>query len=414
MWLQLLTVAVQDLRPQDSIPFLRRVSTDFQKSEALQFLSQIDIPTRNSPAEDDNPRHDIFIGTPPQAIPRRFSHEPTSPLGTPDDSMSPHDHSFVKTTFSKREFRYPSQSKFSYRSIYVLAMVCRVCLLNVKKSAVLCESCSLIAHSKCATNAPPTCDLRAQLLMYAQYAEKGNPGSAYANSVDILKTGGGHIPTSPTSEVAYVAPPPSSNISTENSTAAGSPNRPHTAFKFMGGAFKTKPSRTSLSPEPSPDQGSSSTSLLPLGSDMQSQSDVQEKRAPRPRPKEKERTILRKASVIWRGRETRQQRPHSISSTSTTPNTASMRSAVDSLSSKLELPTKSGAPANETDLSAGGMNRTRPSVPDAKALHTPSLSVTSSVPAREEDYDYPSDIPGGLPADERRHKKKDSGNCAIQ
>ncbi len=44
----------------------------------------------------------------------------------------------------------------------------------VKKGAVLCSHCSLIAHSKCASRAPPTCDLRSKLLMHAQFAERGN------------------------------------------------------------------------------------------------------------------------------------------------------------------------------------------------------------------------------------------------
>ena len=45
---------------------------------------------------------------------------------------------------------------------------------------MLCAQCSLIAHAKCAGNAPPTCDLRAHLLLYANYAEKEGPASAYA------------------------------------------------------------------------------------------------------------------------------------------------------------------------------------------------------------------------------------------
>jgi len=65
-------------------------------------------------------------------------------------------------------------------------MVCRVCLLTVKRSAVLCTACSLISHSRCAINAPPTCDLRAQLMLYAQYAENSNPGSASSNPMDAV------------------------------------------------------------------------------------------------------------------------------------------------------------------------------------------------------------------------------------
>ena len=54
------------------------------------------------------------------------------------------------------------------------AVVCRVCNLPVKKKAVLCEQCSLIAHSKCAHDAPLTCDLRAQLLLSARYGRNSS------------------------------------------------------------------------------------------------------------------------------------------------------------------------------------------------------------------------------------------------
>jgi len=60
-------------------------------------------------------------------------------------------------------------------------VICRVCLENVKKAAVLCAKCSLISHSKCAPNAPPTCDLRSQLLLYAHYAEQGSPHGLRVN-----------------------------------------------------------------------------------------------------------------------------------------------------------------------------------------------------------------------------------------
>lgn len=40
---------------------------------------------------------------------------------------------------------------------------------------MLCDQCSLIAHSKCAHNAPQTCDLRAQLLLYARHASGSSP-----------------------------------------------------------------------------------------------------------------------------------------------------------------------------------------------------------------------------------------------
>ena len=214
-------------------------------------------------------------------------------------------------------------------------MVCRVCLENVKKSAVLCETCSLIAHSKCAVNAPPTCDLRAQLLLYAQYAEKGNPTSAYATSMDALKMRG-HTPTSPTSEVGYVAPPPSSKKSVDFQSPS---NRPPIAFKLLG--FKSKRSKATLTPEPG--IGSSSTSLLQVGSDTHSQGDIQELSE-----KTLSKVVTKKASVLKRSREPK-RRPQSSSSSGTTPNTASMRSVAESLSSRVERQKKSTLSASDAD-----------------------------------------------------------------
>ncbi len=40
---------------------------------------------------------------------------------------------------------------------------------------MLCAQCSLIAHAKCAGNAPPTCDLRAHLLLYRELRGEGGP-----------------------------------------------------------------------------------------------------------------------------------------------------------------------------------------------------------------------------------------------
>lgn len=150
----------KELRPQDSIPFLRRVSADLHKpsaAEAVRLLGAIDQ------SQSEPPRHE------------EADHVEDSPMSTPrasiePDPISPREHSFVKTTFGK-------------------PVICRVCLLTVKRTAVLCDQCSLIAHSKCASNAPPTCNLRAQLLLYAQYADKGTP------PMDILGRGSS-VPTS--------------------------------------------------------------------------------------------------------------------------------------------------------------------------------------------------------------------------
>lgn len=46
-----------------------------------------------------------------------------------------------------------------------------MCHQAIKRSGVLCEECGLIAHPRCAADAPPSCDIRAQLLLYAQYSQ---------------------------------------------------------------------------------------------------------------------------------------------------------------------------------------------------------------------------------------------------
>ncbi|KAJ7155370.1 Pkinase-domain-containing protein [Mycena crocata] len=335
-WLKKNWGAHKELRPQDSIPFLRRVSADLQKSEAVRFLSQIDMP--DSPVEGDEP----VSGSPPNH--RRVSLS-TRPM---DQDISPREHSFVKTTFSK-------------------PMVCRVCLLNVKKSAVLCEQCSLIAHSKCAVNAPPTCDLRAQLLLYAQYAEKGNPGSAYSNPLDVLNESHPH-PMSPASEVAYVAHTPRTSL---DGVAPGPPHHglapvtPPTAFKFMA-AFKR--SRSNLSPEP--DHASSSGSV------------------PQVPPKDGQKKL----------RKDPKERPQSVKSTSTTANTSSLRSG-ESIASR----------ANPKSL-----DETRSTEMHRKRSRLNSKSVASEV--TDLDVAGSVSVPGALPP-ETRHKKRSesrSSNCTVQ
>ncbi|KAJ6610201.1 hypothetical protein B0H10DRAFT_2225214 [Mycena sp. CBHHK59/15] len=329
----------KELRPQDSIPFLRRVSADLQKSEAVRFLSQIEMP--ESPSHDSHNADDHLSSSPPG---RRISLS-SRPM---DQDISPREHSFVKTTFSK-------------------PMVCRVCLLTVKKSAVLCQHCSLIAHSKCAVNAPPTCDLRAQLLLYAQYAEKGNPGSAYSNPLDVLNE---PHPMGPTSEVAYVSHTPRTSLdgaAPPPHVIDNSPITSPTAFKFMA-AFKR--SRSNLSPEP--DHVSSSGSV------------------PLPPPKD-DRTAQKKL------RKDHRERPQSVKSTSTTANTSSLRSGESALSRS--------NPKSLDETRTLDMQRKR------SRLHLHSKSAPSEITAAAS----PS-IPGSLPP-ESRHKKRSesrSSNCIVQ
>jgi serine/threonine protein kinase len=332
-WLKQNWGGYKELRPQDSIPFLRRVSADLQKSEAVRYLSQIEMP--ESTPEHPRPE-DLISGSPPG---RRMSNASMRP--SVDNEISPREHSFVKTTFSK-------------------PMVCRVCLLDVKKSAVLCAQCSLICHSKCAINAPPTCDLRAQLLLYAQYAEKGNPTSAYSNPADLM---GGIHPKSPMSDVAFVSHTPRTSLDTAPpqlpvSPPPGNTVHPPVAFKFMnfkrpkGHHSATDP--TSLSSSPSQEQ------------------------------------IVRKPTVLRKGHD---DRPPSLKSSSTQAN-SSMRSAGTVASAGRQSVNSEG----DTGLSFSAVAES-----DIRASQMSGVSDADE--AR---------MPGDMSDSHRRHRKNKSSNCIVQ
>ncbi|KAH9032801.1 Pkinase-domain-containing protein [Lactarius pseudohatsudake] len=149
----------KDLRPQDSIPFLRRVSADLHKNGAARHLManlELDSPIPVYAGQQfdgdmamlsSSPGHRSFTGSASPVLPEVPQSEA--------DLFEIREHTFVKTTFGK-------------------PVNCRVCMEPAKKGAVLCSHCSLIAHSKCAGRAALTCDLRSKLLMHAHFAERGN------------------------------------------------------------------------------------------------------------------------------------------------------------------------------------------------------------------------------------------------
>ncbi|KIM44724.1 hypothetical protein M413DRAFT_25159 [Hebeloma cylindrosporum] len=367
-WLKKNWVALKELRPQDSIPFLRRVSTDLHKSDAVRYLSQLEIP--ESPISASPKRDDVGKITP---IGRRTS---TSSVRPVENEFSPREHSFVKTTFSK-------------------PMVCRVCLLNVKKSAVLCSQCSLVSHAKCAINAPPTCDLRAQLLLYAQYAEKGNPASAYSNPAEIISDMGQNVAMSDVPFVDHNTPrnsidsPQSPQSQTNNNHVI---EHPPTAFKFMA-AFRR--SRTNLSPEPVAPSSAASNATSRDGGD---------EGVP---PARRRPQVLTKRS---------DSRPLSVTSDST--GLSSLRSAATAAESFSSRQNTSG----KRSQASNGDNKQRP-MSDGVALERgrsgKANMMSSGISEAATDMDDPpsTDIPGGMPNDakKKKHRSKSSNSsCRIQ
>ena len=254
-------------------------------------------------------------------------------------------------------------------------MICRVCLLSVKKSAVLCSQCNLISHTKCTTNAPPTCNLRAQLLLYAQYAEKGNPASVYSNPADQLH---GLPQIFSMSDVPFVE----HSITSMESPLPETPVNPDcpeyspTAFKFMA-AFRR--SRSNLSPD-------SVTSSTPPGG---ASGDENERRRP---------AVLMK----------RHERPLSVTSTST--GLSSLRSAAtaaESFSSRRNVEQRSEG------IMTGSITNSWKRPPVSAGITTvlrkiPKVRSSSRLKATYDEY---PDIP---PQQSKKRGNRESGNCIVQ
>jgi hypothetical protein len=196
----------------------------------------------------------------------------------------------------------------------------------VKKGAVLCSHCSLIAHSKCAGRAPPTCDLRSKLLMHAQFAERGSSpadiftllpppalapatasgsdglgASSSRGSLDRERTSSPQLQQSPLATASQSSP-------------THSPTHAPVAYR---GLSPFKRSRASLSPDPT--HSNSSISLAGVTPPPGSQQRPQQKQQPIKSLLSEGNVIRRKLSIILtRQREPQQQqkRPLSISSIS--------------------------------------------------------------------------------------------------
>lgn len=103
---------------------------------------------------------------------------------------------------------------------------------TVKKNAVTCGDCGLIAHSRCRADAPPTCGLRAQLLQFVNSPALDSP-----QALELIRQF-----TPSTTPLPEPGTP-----SADGHGGADGPAHPPTAFRMFN-AFRR--SRSSLSPEP--------------------------------------------------------------------------------------------------------------------------------------------------------------------
>ena len=257
-----------------------------------------------------------------------------------------------------------------------------MCNLNVKRTAVLCEQCSLIAHSKCAANAAPTCDLRSQLLLYAQYAELGSPPSSFVNPLEYL-THIGSGPSTPYSDAGM-----SSRTSVDSSQQSPSPQHPPTAFKGMVAALKSSRSFYNNHNHSNPEQPHSGTSSPPQRALSRKTSILKRFTSPPPLPKD---------------------RPSSIASSSSPPSSSlrSAATAAESFTSRPDTVRQSAISIVETDVSVG--ERT-----DRRLSRMTSYSGVSFVSVDEAPLPGP---PGEMPRssrDKKHDSKSDKGGCLVQ
>lgn len=437
----------KDLRPQDSIPFLRRVSADLQKNDAARHLiTSLDLVDVSSPVSEfarvDGGPDDVAVSSSPGQNPFASPSPgsiPEVPQAEPD-LFDMREHTFVKTTFSK-------------------PVSCRVCINPVKKGAVLCSHCSLIAHSKCAGRAPPTCDLRSKLLMHAQFAERGTadiftllPPPALATASASASDGLGASSSRGSLDRERTSSPqlPQSPLATASQTP---PTHPPVAYKVLS-SFKR--SRASLSRDPMHSNSSISLGGVtpPPGS--------QQKQQPIKSLLSEGNVIRRKLSIILtRQREPQQQqRPLSISSISSSVSpqdsqqSNSLRSlptAAESISSRAaRIDTSVGSAATGSSSNTGprpssvpapkSPSSVRPAADPATSVAAPTLrranvysgsdaappavatSASTSAPAPTSTSNDPVASTTVITQDTQRTRrgrgqstsKTSNGNCAIQ
>ncbi|KAI0306148.1 hypothetical protein B0F90DRAFT_1814941 [Multifurca ochricompacta] len=383
----------KDLRPQDSIPFLRRVSADLQKNDVTrQLIANLDLVDAAVPefarADDmvlsSSPGRRSFVSASP-ILPELPQAEP--------DLFAMREHTFVKTTFSK-------------------PVSCRVCVEPVKKGAVLCSHCSLIAHSKCAARAPPTCDLRSKLLW--PFADRGSPSDMFPRLPH---------PAGPTSD-GFGASSSRGSLDRERTSSpqlsASSSPHPPVAYKVL---LPFKRSRASLTPDPT--HSNSSVSLAAATPPVATALQHHQIKSVLPEGN----IIRRKLSIIL----TRQkdphgptlmhtrERPHSISSIGSSsprsPQSNSMRSmqtAAESMSSRAARVDPSlGATESSADVDGAGMSIYSDTSIVADGFRGLAISSRQKEKEREQEQEREQNTQHRTRRG-RGESKASSSSCAIQ
>ncbi|RIA90157.1 kinase-like domain-containing protein [Glomus cerebriforme] len=140
----------KELRTQESLPFLRRITSDTKLSE-IKPSSLSNVSNINDSKENSNNESPIK--------PESTTPSSKKPIDSPNVAIIPSvptklyaatpmvPHRFVKNSFSK-------------------PIGCKICHTTVKKNAVMCEECNMVCHAKCSPEAPFPCSLQNHLIRY--------------------------------------------------------------------------------------------------------------------------------------------------------------------------------------------------------------------------------------------------------
>jgi hypothetical protein len=162
VWVRSGNPELQMLQPQDSVPFLRRVSMNSSRANSTRLFANDGLPDRSSRALSND---DLTDGARSKRTSFASLHDGPAYIhprdGSGDDAGRAH--TFIKTSFGQGE---------SQRMAPLMeAIICRICHVNVRKVGVLCQSCGLIAHASCASATPGRCDAHEQAAIFARQQE---------------------------------------------------------------------------------------------------------------------------------------------------------------------------------------------------------------------------------------------------
>ncbi|CAO1621379.1 unnamed protein product [Parajaminaea phylloscopi] len=244
-WLREMWTGHKELRAQDSVPFLRRISLDRRRVDIKTLQAAIN-EIAESPAEqptaatqprpnfdnlrsfstpagdrwsasfsvDDEANSQLRNAQSP-AITASFtqSSDATTPtaIEAGQQPLAPSDSALVFPTTWKDERRSPgteeSKPHSFVKSTFSKAVRCRICADSVRKHAVLCEECGLICHASCARDVAASCNVRAQMTLLRQQDNALYRGASPTASVSSANAGGlAAVPTSAGSAATTLLP----------------------------------------------------------------------------------------------------------------------------------------------------------------------------------------------------------------